>query len=438
MKKIRILSLCLCLALTASACGAASGGAGSQPSSSSQSQSQSSTPEGSDDASDSGRKAPEANTKIIFNSAASVEGEGAEANGGTVTITGAGVYSVSGSTTDGRIIVQASDHDVTLVLDGADILSPEGPAILFQEAGEALVWVAGGSSNTLEDGGSSEDYDGALYSCVSLTIDGSGSLEVTGTREEGIASEEHLTIDGGVIRVTAKDDGLNANHDGVSLITINGGELTVLAGGDGIDSNGSMEMSGGTVISMASLDDMSGGIDVDGDFVIGGGTLVATGVMNSLPSESSSQQSLSLTYKTVQAAGTQARILLDGEELMAVSPEKEYKTLLFSSPGVTDGAYDVWAGETQQTHKDAGTAGEFAAAGALTRFSSVTYLEDTDFVEDSMGGPRGERGPRPGGEGGTPPDGERPEPPKRPEDGSAPPDAVSGATPEGGEESAAL
>ena len=427
---IKMLSICLCLALTA-ACGTAAATESQAPDSAAASQEPETVQGENAAASSSGREVPEAGTRITFNSAVSVEGVGAQTDGGTVTITAGGVYSLEGSSSDGRVVVQAPGEDVTLVLDGLDLLNPDGAAILIEDAGSAMVWISDGSENTLEDGGESTEYDGALYSCVSLTIDGMGSLEVTGNREEGIASEEHLTIDGGILRVTAADDGLNANQDGVSLITINGGNLTVLAGGDGIDSNGSMEMNGGTVLSMASLDDMSGGIDVDGEFLINGGTLVATGISNSLPSQDSTQRSLSLTYKETQSGGTQFRVMQGEEELIAVSPEKDYKTLLFSSAELTEGTYAVWAGEIQQTHKDAAEAGEFAASELVTRFSSVTFLEDTDFVDDEMQGPPGGGFGRPGDdrkppegmeppEGMTPPDGERPSRPNESgaEDGS--------------------
>ncbi len=410
MKKIRLLSFVLAISLITSACATTaqkeSPGTGESVGSSSGASAEAAGAEVVQTAD------PEPDARIVFDSAASVEGQGAEVSGGTVTITQAGIYSVSGATTDGSIVVDAPGEEVTLLLDGVEILSSHGPAILFADAASAAVWLKSGTQNALEDS-SGEEYDGALYSCVSLTIDGSGNLTVTGNREEGIASEEHLTINGGEIRVTAPDDGLNANQDGVSLITINGGTLTVVAGGDGIDSNGSMVMNGGTVISMASLADMSGGVDVDGTLTINGGTLAATGMNNSLPDAGSQQASLSLTYKSTQTAGTLVRVIQQDQELLVLEPEQDYRTLLVSSPLLSDGICEVWAGEIQQTHREAADPGVFETEGILSRFESVTYLEDTDFTSEDGGPGAGARPPRPDGEvGGTAEDAPRRQPPK--------------------------
>mgnify|MGYP005913557629 CR=1 FL=1 len=88
--------------------------------------------------------------------------------------------------------------------------------------------MADGSENILTDGADA-DYDAALFSCVSLTLDGSGQLTVIGNNQEGIASEENITINGGTYRITSADDGINASHDGASVITINDGYLTISA-----------------------------------------------------------------------------------------------------------------------------------------------------------------------------------------------------------------
>lgn len=58
---------------------------------------------------------------------------------------------------------------------------------------------------------------------------------------------------------------------------INGGTLTVNAGGDGLDSNGSINMTGGTVIVNGPTNSGNGALDYDGTFEISGGYLVAAG-----------------------------------------------------------------------------------------------------------------------------------------------------------------
>lgn len=393
-------------------------------------------------------------TTVALGETVTIDGSGASADGQVVTIDAGGTYVVSGTLTDGQILVTAQDA-VTLQLAGVDITNSAGPAILFEQSVAGQIILRTATENILSDSGDAE-YDGALYSTSSLTISGDGSLIVNGNNQEGIASEEHITIDGGQIRIISADDGINANQDGVSLITINGGYLYIDAAGDGIDSNGSLTINGGTVISMSALTDMSGGIDVDGDFTLNGGTVLATGAMNSQPNAASSQAALSFSFKTTQEAGTLFQILSADQTLLIAAPEKAYQTLLYSSANVAaDGSYTIYAGgicdgsstdgiyangscsdSIQQTHRTAATAGEFIATGSLNIFDSVTYLTDTDFtsqISAGFGGFGRGNGQRPEGQspqdgndrpdGQVPPNGERPEgrsgqPPEQPTDSS--------------------
>jgi hypothetical protein len=92
--------------------------------------------------------------------------------------------------------------------------------------------------------------DGAFYSFVSMAISGGtkgdGVLNITSTTYEGLDTEMHLTIEGGVVNVTAPDDGINVNEEYVSVFTLNGGELTVTStGADGVDSNGYIYLNDG-------------------------------------------------------------------------------------------------------------------------------------------------------------------------------------------------
>ena len=57
---------------------------------------------------------------------ATVSGGSAEISGSEIIITGGGVYAVSGTLSDGSIVVNAPDEEVTLVLDGADISCSDG------------------------------------------------------------------------------------------------------------------------------------------------------------------------------------------------------------------------------------------------------------------------------------------------------------------------
>ena len=325
-----------------------------------------------------------------------IQGTGAAALvDGTVNITAGGVYRLTG-TLEGGVVVQAAGQTVELVLDNAQIHNPDGPAILFQEGEEALITLTSGSVNSLSDGGESQ-YDGALYSVPSLTISGEGALTVEGNVEEGIATEMHLTVNGGQLAVTSQDDGFNANNDGVSTITINGGDVWISAGGDGIDSNGSITINGGRILTMSVTSDMSGGLDCDGELMINGGVVMATGASNTMPSQESPQKSVVMNLSGVQSAGTLVEVYQGENLLAAFAPAREYSQVLYSAPDLADDTdYTMLTGGSG-SGEDASLPGVYEEAQGGQEQGTVT----TESVTQTLGmGPGGGRGP----EGGRPPE----------------------------------
>ncbi|HML36811.1 MAG TPA: carbohydrate-binding domain-containing protein, partial [Bacillota bacterium] len=89
-------------------------------------------------------------------------------------------------------------------------------------------------------------------------------------------------------------------------LTINGGNITVNAAGDGLDANGSIYMTGGTVLVNGPTDNGNGALDYDGVFEISGGTLLTAGSssMAMAPSTGSTQYTIANTVGA-QTAGTE-------------------------------------------------------------------------------------------------------------------------------------
>jgi len=175
-------------------------------------------------------------------------------DGGTVTISGGGTYVISGELSNGRIVVNAPKADVRLVLKGASITSSDGPAIDVQDAGNAIVVLAKDSKNTLTDGAtyaSGQEATAALFSSDTLTVTGTGSLDVSGSYKDGISSKNGLIITGNTtINVKAADDGLR----GKDYLVVEAGTLTVEAGGDGLKSSeGNDETKGFISLGKASV-----------------------------------------------------------------------------------------------------------------------------------------------------------------------------------------
>ena len=198
-------------------------------------------------------------------------------DGGTVTITGSGTYVVSG-TLDGQVVVNADKADVRLVLAGASITNTGGPAIDIQDAGSAVMVLAEGTTNTLADGSAYADTSedaatAALFSSDTLTITGTGSLNVTGSYNDGISSKNGLVITGEpTITVDAVDDGVR----GKDYLLVSSGSLTVSAGGDGLKSSeDNDEAKGFVALGDATVNVTSGddGVSATTDVTVDGTTL---------------------------------------------------------------------------------------------------------------------------------------------------------------------
>ena len=282
-----------------------------------------------------------------------------------VRINAPGTYRLSGKLSAGQIAVDlgegAKDDPnalVTLVLDGLDISCEAAPAIIFYhvyESGEpdgpagANVVLAEGTQNYV-NGSHTEEYDGAFYSRVSMTIGGEGRLEIRGDNE-GLCSELHLTIDSGEICVWSGNDGINANADGESVITVNGGmvcvEVTGETGeGDGIDSNGSILIKGGIVEAFACGTSQDSGLDADMGILISGGIVIATGNMLDRI-EDGSQTHAVFSFAQTQSGGSYALKNEKGTALFETDAPNAFTNLIFSAPALVEGNYTLWSGDTQ-------------------------------------------------------------------------------------------
>ncbi|MFN8518077.1 MAG: carbohydrate-binding domain-containing protein [Chloroflexota bacterium] len=318
---------------------------------------------------------------IVLGGTTTITGTGATATDDGVDITAGGTYQVSGTIADGMLHVDAGDAAVTLVLDGASITNADGPAIYVEAASEVTVLTTAGTTSVLTDGGASEQ-DAALYSVPTVTLGGEGTLVVDATYE-GISSTVDIVVEGGIVRVVAGEDGLNANEDGVSDITISGGSLYVQTDtGDGIDSNGTIHITGGDIVSYGGLDDANSGLDADGEITITGGTLVATGSMMGMPGDSSTQESVYVSFGGTQAAGTLVSIQSDGTEVLTIAPVVDFQTLLYSAPDLADGVtYDVYTGGSS-TSASADGVYELGGYTPGTAFGTTT----TELPTGGMGG----------------------------------------------------
>ena len=91
-------------------------------------------------------------------------------------------------------------------------------------------------------------------------------------------------------------------------IIISGGTITVDASGDGIDSNGTIYVSGGTLIVYGPTTGADTGLDADGGILIDGGNVFVASSKEMLEIPASNSKSNVLVYgvNTV-AAGSETR-----------------------------------------------------------------------------------------------------------------------------------
>ncbi|MFI6034087.1 carbohydrate-binding domain-containing protein [Streptomyces sp. NPDC051315] len=244
----------------------------------------------------------------LSGTSASVDGEGAGVDGTTVTITAGGTYRLSGTLSDGRIVVDAPDATVTLVLDGARISSSTSSALAATAVDHLVVVLADGTTNALSDTTSyddADDADAALFSAGDLTVGGGGSLTVRGSGNDGIASKDGLVIASGTLTVTAADDGIR----GKDYLAVRDGTVTVTAGGDGLKADnaedadaGYVSVAGGTLKLTARGD----GVDAATDLVVTGGRLTvgSGGGSGEQPSEDASAKGLKARVIGVLEGGT--------------------------------------------------------------------------------------------------------------------------------------
>ena len=208
-------------------------------------------------------------------------------SGSTVTITEEATYVISGTLTDGMIIVNAEDTaKLQLVLNGVEITSKTSAALYILKADKVFVTLADGKTNTLANGGSftaidENNIDAAVFSKQDLTFNGSGSLTVTSPAAHGIVCKDDLVFTGGTYTVNSASHGLDAN-DSVRISSST--KLTIDAGKDGIHSEntddaslGFIYISDGTMNIEAEGDGISAGayVQIENgtfDLLIGGGS----------------------------------------------------------------------------------------------------------------------------------------------------------------------
>ncbi|WP_407269954.1 carbohydrate-binding domain-containing protein [Radiobacillus sp. PE A8.2] len=203
-----------------------------------------------------------------------------------IAIRTSGVYVLSGTLDDGQIMVDAEDKaNVRLILNGVDITSKDSAAINIVQAEKTIISLEAGTENILTDGSAyvyeddeTDEPDAALFSKDDLTINGTGSLTVQGSYNDGIAGNDDLKIVEGTIVVDAVDDGII----GRDLLAVKDGSFTITASGDGLKASNDEDAEKGNIAIEAGTFAITAGSDgaqAEASVMIAGGeyTIVSGG-----------------------------------------------------------------------------------------------------------------------------------------------------------------
>ena len=108
---------------------------------------------------------------------------------------------------------------------------------------------------------------------------------------EGIETDKHFFLNGGILKISAQDDVINAKTDNACIVIFRGGKLLINSGreGDGIDSNRYILVDGGEVIS-AARPGADSRLDPDQATIINGSIIYSVGSSMDMASISMANQ----------------------------------------------------------------------------------------------------------------------------------------------------
>ena len=211
-------------------------------------------------------------------------------DGSQVTLSGSGTLNItangkngikSGATTDeeGEAWMTISDLTLNITASVNDAINAEQ---LFNVTSGNITISAG---------------DDAIHSDYILNIgseNGEGPVINIKSCHEGLEAAT-LNVYSGSITIHASDDCLNAANSDLSgyafSINIYGGALVMdTTSGDGVDSNGSLTISGGTLVVWSANTADNQPLDADGTITISGGTVLAAGASNGMGMNLSASQ----------------------------------------------------------------------------------------------------------------------------------------------------
>ncbi|MDF2872139.1 MAG: hypothetical protein K0R05_3714 [Anaerocolumna sp.] len=322
----------------------------------------------------------------LKDNASTVSGSGAEVKDNTITINSEGTYVITGTLTEGQIVVEAADTEkVQLVLDGVTIHNSTSAAIYIKSGDKVFITLEEGTVNTLTDGTEyvqtdDNTIDGVIFSKADLTFNGSGTLNLRASYKHGVVSKDDVVVTGGIYNITAVKDAIN----GKDAVKIKAGTFTLSSDtGNGIQSKnaddttkGYVYIAGGTITVIKCQEGIEGTVIIIDD-----------GVINITASDDG-MNAASGSNDTSETEGTENGFPQGGENM--TPPENGS----FPGPGSTDENGSTASGDTA----NAGNAP--AGGGPQNNTTDTSGTTDNTQNANGQGNDGQERPQNPGNFGG--------------------------------------
>ena len=312
----------------------------------------------------------------------------AKTGGGSSRKLSANASGAKGLKCDGDILINGG----TYALDSADDAIHAGKNIYLH-----------GGTLSLSSG------DDAIHADALLEI--SGSVTNVVKCYEGLEATD-IRITGGVTVLTATEDGINAagGNDSNSpwggrpggdrfsgstaKIEISGGYLFINASGDGIDANGTIEISGGTILVSGPTNNGNGALDYDSKCSVTGGVLVVCGAAGMAQNVSESTQGALMTNTTAQPGGTTIALCdASGTAIVTFTSPKSFNNVVISAPEILQGENYTLITCTVEGADEFG----FARNVPVTAKATLAEIKMTSLIYGVRGGFGGGPGGGPGG-----------------------------------------
>ncbi|MHB1155173.1 MAG: carbohydrate-binding domain-containing protein [Eubacteriales bacterium] len=235
----------------------------------------------------------------LSNGNISVNSGNVKIDGNTVTVLSGGTYALSGSISNGQIVVDAGKEDkIQLILQGVDINCDSSAAIYIKQADKVFITLDNATTNTFSN---KEEFisidensiDAVIFSRGDLTLNGNGSIFINAVYGHGIVSKDDLIFTSGNYNITCAGHGL----EGKDSVRIADGSFTIISGKDGIHAENVDDAALGFIyISGGNFDITTGtdGLDATAALQIDGGTFNITtggGSQNASTDERGNQRS---------------------------------------------------------------------------------------------------------------------------------------------------